>query len=54
MLLFVASFLIGLIISFAIVLIKFLSDDTYTSKDAFEKTFNINILSSIQNAEGGN
>ena len=46
--------LIGIIISFAIILIKFLSDDTYTSKDSFEKTFNINILSSIQNAEGGN
>ena len=50
----VVACMIGVIISFGIILIKYLSDDTYTSKDAFEKTFNINILSSIQNIEGGN
>ena len=55
LLILVVACMIGLIISFAIVLIKFLSDDTYTSKDTFEKTFNINILASIQDAaEGGN
>lgn len=36
--------LIGLVISFAIILIKYLCDDTYTSKEAFEKAFNINVL----------
>lgn len=54
LLILVVACLIGLIISFVIVLIKFLSDDTYTSKDTFEKTYNINILASIQDAEGGN
>lgn len=48
----VVSLLIGLVISFAIVLIKYLADDTYTSKDAFEKAFNINILACLQDAEG--
>ena len=36
--------LVGLVISFAIILIKYLVDDTYTSKETFERTFNINVL----------
>ena len=40
----IVSALIGLVISFAIILIKYLCDDTYTSKEAFEKAFNINVL----------
>ena len=36
--------LVGLVISFAIILIKYLVDDTYTSKETFETTFNINFL----------
>ncbi len=43
----VVSFLIGFIISFAIVLIKYLTDDTYTSKDDFERVYNIDVLSLI-------
>lgn len=41
----VICFLIGFIISFAIVLVKYLTDDTYTSKDDFERVYNINVLS---------
>lgn len=49
----VIAVLVGLVGSFAIILIKYLTDNTYTSKDAFEKTFNINILACLQDAEGG-
>ena len=54
MVIVVVSFVIGLVISLAIDLIKNLTDDTFTSKDAFEKAFKINIIAAIQDAAGGN
>ena len=48
------AIVIGLVISFGIILVKYLSDDTFTSKESFEKAYNINILSSIHEADGGN
>lgn len=39
------SFLLGLIVSFGIVLIKYLVEDTFTSKDEFEQMFDLKILS---------
>lgn len=59
----IITFLIGLIVSFGVILIKYLADDTFTSKDVFEKKFNIQVLSVIEeiktpeenkNTEGGN
>lgn len=47
----VVSFLLGLIISFGIVLVMFLLDDTYRSKQTFEQTFGINVLASIPNVK---
>ena len=47
------GFAIGLVLSFAIVIIKYLSEDTYTSKDEFEKEYKINILASIPDVEVG-
>lgn len=40
----IICFLVGIVLSAAIILIKFFVDDTYTSKEAFEKAFNINVL----------
>lgn len=40
----VICFIVGFIISFSIVLIKYLADDTFTSKDDFERIFKINVL----------
>lgn len=37
-------FAIGLVLSFGIAFIRHLLDDTYTSKEDFEKTFKINVL----------
>lgn len=54
LLILVVTFMVGLVISFGIILVKYFFDDTYTSKDSFERTYNINILASIQNAEGEN
>ena len=46
---------IGLVISFVVVFIKYVADDTYTSKEDFKNDFNINILASIPDVEiGGN
>lgn len=47
----VISALLGAIVSFAIVLIKYLMDDTYTSKEDFEKEFKINVLALIERIE---
>ncbi len=38
---------IGIIISFAIIILKYILDDTYTSKEAFEKQLNINVISCL-------
>lgn len=43
----VICMLLGLVLSFGIILIKYLVDDTFTSKELFEKTHNINVLSVI-------
>ena len=40
----IICFLIGFVVSFAIAFIEYLLDDTYTSKEEFEKAFNINVL----------
>lgn len=40
-------FAVGLVLSFAVCLIRYFADDTYTSKEEFEKTFNINVLTLI-------
>ena len=40
----IICFLVGIVLSAAIILIKFFVDDTYTSKESFEKEFNINVL----------
>ena len=50
------SFLIGLVLSFIIILIKYLTDDTFTSKESFEEVTGINVLSIIGEvtASGGN
>lgn len=50
------SFLIGLVLSFIIILIKYLTDDTFTSKESFEEVTGINVLSIIGKvtASGGN
>jgi capsular polysaccharide biosynthesis protein len=51
----IISSLLGLIISFGIVLIKYLIEDTFTSKEEFEQMFDIKILAllpSIQ-VDGG-
>lgn len=39
--------LLGAALSFGIILIKYLLDDTYTSQESFEKTYGINVLSVI-------
>lgn len=43
----------GLVVSFAIILIKYLSNDTYTSKTEFENTYGIIVLASIPERLGG-
>ena len=50
------SFLIGLVLSFIIIWIKYLTDDTFTSKESFEEVTGINVLSIIGEvtASGGN
>ncbi|MDD3170807.1 MAG: Wzz/FepE/Etk N-terminal domain-containing protein [Bacilli bacterium] len=48
----VISVLLGLIVSLGIVLIKYLIDDTFTSKDEFERMFKINVLALLQNIQG--
>lgn len=53
----VISTLLGVIISFGIVLIKYLVDDTFTSKEEFEQTYNLKIIAllpSIQVNGGSN
>ena len=53
----VISALLGVIISFGIVLIKYLVDDTFTSKEEFEQTYNLKIIAllpSIQVNGGSN
>ncbi|MFA6843302.1 MAG: hypothetical protein WCR33_02775 [Bacilli bacterium] len=45
----IVSFLIGLIIALLTVLIKYLSNDTYTSKKNFEDENHINVLTLIPN-----
>jgi len=40
----VLSFLIGLVLSIAFVFIKYLLNDTYTSKEDFEKSTGVNVL----------
>ncbi len=42
------SFLLGCIVSGAIIFVKYLLDDTYTSKELFEKTYKINVFASLQ------
>ena len=44
---------VGLVLSVAIIIIKYLNDDTYTSKEEFEKEYHINILAAIPDSEGG-
>lgn len=39
--------LAGLVISFGIVLIKYLTDDTFKSREEFERVFKINVLAQI-------
>ena len=49
------GFAVGIVLSFAIIIIKYLAEDTYRSKDEFEKEYKINILASIPDVEvGGN
>lgn len=48
----VVSFVIGLVISFAIILIKYLMADTYSSKEEFERDFNINVLAMVPEITG--
>ncbi len=45
----IICFVLGAALSFGIVLIKFLLDDTYTSKEAIEKAYNINVIASLPN-----
>ena len=45
----IICFIIGALLSCGIVLIKFLMDDTYTSKEAIEKHYNINVIASLPN-----
>lgn len=51
----IISFVIGIFISFAIIIIKFLVDDTYRSKKVFEETYGISVLCVIPtyNQKGG-
>ena len=44
---------VGLVLSLAVIIIKFLTDDTYTSKEQFEKEYNINILATIPDCDSG-
>lgn len=44
---------VGIVLSFAIIIIKYLTDDTYTSKDDFEREYHINILATIPDCDGG-
>lgn len=43
----VICMLLGLALSFGLSLIKYLLDDTYNSKESFEKTYGINVLALI-------
>lgn len=43
----------GLVLSFAIIIIKYLANDTYTSKTDFENAYNIEVLASIPERLGG-
>lgn len=43
----VICMLLGAALSFGLCLINYLIDDTYTSKDTFEKTYGVNVLSVI-------
>ena len=46
-LIIIITFILGVIISLAIILLKYLLDDTYTSKEAFEKQLNVNVLTCL-------
>lgn len=43
----IVCFLIGAMLSFGVVLIQYLLDDTYNSKEAIEKHYNINVIASL-------
>lgn len=43
----VIAVLLGVVLSFGIILIKYLVNDTFTSKESFENTFGINVLAVI-------
>ena len=47
LLLTIVFMLLGAALSFGIILIKYLLDDTYTSQESFEKAYGINVLSII-------
>lgn len=44
----VITFAVGIILSCLIVFVKYLLDDTFSSKEDFEKIFNINVLSVVE------
>ena len=43
----IACFLVGAMLSFGVILIQYLLDDTYNSKEAIEKNLNINVIASL-------
>lgn len=47
------GFAVGIVLSIAVIIIKYLNDDTYTSKEDFEKEYKINILAAIPDSNGG-
>ncbi len=49
----VIAILAGLVISFAIILIKYFVNDTYTSKTDFENIYNLEVLACIPERYGG-
>ncbi len=49
----IITFLVGVILSYGIILVKYLMDDTYTSKTEFEETFGINVLTLVEDAKIG-
>lgn len=48
----IIAFLVGFALSFAAVLIKYLANDTFTSKDDLESSCGVNVLALIEDAGG--
>jgi len=47
----IISFVVGLVISFGIILIKYLTDDTFKSKEEFKRIFGIDVIATIPDLE---